>query len=369
MRPPVVIALCVWCGACAPTDVEPPELITLDMISLNGLSVAALSDNAPALDQLSTGALDGAETALADSDAGRRLFAYITGCALPAGATAEIPLPEGGTLAAEGRLGFAPGWFDGPLDDVSQRWVSACVIAHVNAFSIPVPMSVRAQPLGEPAADESSTFEVQEAAFYGDLFAADPADRHMNACFGYHVAAEFGYDGDIDEDTLDYLQYRVCSTSDQCGFNRTGACFNWGPPILGTESRACDGTSDNLYVNCHDKPVEEGPSAAWAETVTIHLRRADFDRQVNEYLSADRPCSPLPSPEDAGIPSTPDAGTPPPQDAGTPPAPDAGLPPPPHDAGTPPIPDAGVPPSQDGGSLHNPKNGPHVFRASCTEFE
>jgi hypothetical protein len=362
LRPALVLALGALLGACAPTQPE-PELVTLDLISVNGLSAAAVEANGSALDALASGPLDGAETTLADTDDGRSLFGYLAGCALAPGESAELPLPDGQSLLAAGKLGFAPGWRDGPIGAVDRRWVSACVIGHVNAFELHVPLSVRAAVLSGPDAIEAGRYDVQEAAFYGDLFAADPADRHMNACFGYDVAAELGADGDIDggedggvgDDTLDYLRYRVCSTSDDCGFNRTGACFNWGPPIEGTATSACDDADGNLYVDCHDKPVDDNPTATWSETVTIHLQRVDFDRQLAEYQAQDQPCTPS-DPNDGGAPNQP-------QDAGAPPSPqDAGIHP--EDAGVPPIPnlDAGHPGRDGGTSIH-------ALRASCPTFE
>lgn len=358
LRSALVLSLGALLGACVPAEAN-VELATIDMISVNGLSAAAVDANANALDALGSGPLDGAETTLADTEDGRTLFGYLAGCALAAGDTAELPLPDGGTLQAAGKLGFAPGWVDGPIGPVERRWVSACVIGHVNAFEIHVPLSVRAAVLADPDAEETLRYDVQEAAFYGDLFAPAPADRAMNACFGYDVAAELGYDGDIDggvsEDTLDYLRYRVCSTSDDCGFNRTGACFHWGGPIEGDATRACDDADGNLYVNCHEKPVEDSPTATWAETVTVHLQRVDFDRQLAEYQAQDQPCVPSP-PNDAGSPY-------PPQDAGSPyPPHDAGIHP--LDAGVPPFPnlDAGRP-GRDGGTPI------HALRASCPAIE
>ena len=364
-RPALVLTLGALLGACAPTEPE-PELISLDLISVNGLSAAAVEAGAPSLDALASGPIDGAETALADTDDGRSLFGYLVGCALAPGETAELPLPGGGTAVATGKLGFAPGWRDGPIGAVDRRWVSACVIGHVNAFEIHVPLSVRAAVLAEPDAIEAGRYDVQEAAFYGDLFAPDPDDRHMNACFGYDVAAELGADGDVDGgegggDTLDYLRYRVCSTSDDCGFNRAGACFDWGPPIEGTATSACDDADGNLYVDCHEKPVEDGPTATWSETVTVHLQRVDFDRQLAEYQAQDQPCSP----DDAGAPTEPhDAGSPTqPHDAGPPPSPqDGGIHP--RDAGVPLLPnlDAGRPGRDGGTSIH-------ALRPSCPSFE
>jgi hypothetical protein len=287
------VALCGSAAACSPAD-SPPELTTIDMISVNGLSVQALAAGAPEMSALAEQQF-GAPTALAQSSEGRSLLSYIAACALPANEMATVELGGGPVLPLNGRLGLAPQWRQGALDESGKRWVSACVLAHVNAFSIPVPMSVRSVALGPPTPEEELVYDVQEAAFYGNLFTANPADREMNACFGYHVAAQFGYDGDIDEDSLDYLHYRVCSTHEACGFNRVGACYDWGPPILGTPSRACDQVDGSFYLDCHEKPVAEGAMKTWPETVTVHLKRADLDRQFQEFMELDRDCVSAPN--------------------------------------------------------------------------
>jgi hypothetical protein len=294
MRIPLLIGLGGLAAACSPTDVE-PELTTIEMLSVNGLSAHAVASTGPEVNALAQQAL-GAPTELTQTAEGRSLLSYIAACALPAGETVTFDVEGGGTLAFPGRLGMTPDWSEGALEDEEdQHWFSACILAHVNALSRPVPMSVHAVILGEPTPEEEALYEVQEAAFYGDIVEDDPEDRTLNACFGYHVAALFGYEGDIDQDSLDYLYYRVCATSDACGFNRTGACYDWGPPILGTPSRACDEHTDNFYLDCHEKPVAEGALSTWPETVTVHLQRADFDRQVEEYLGLDSNCVSIPN--------------------------------------------------------------------------
>ena len=156
LRPALLLSLGALLGACAPTEAG-PELVTVDLISVNGLSAAAVEANAPALDALASGRLDGAETTLADTDDGRSLFGYLAGCALAPGQSAELPLPDGQSLVAAGRLGFAPAWREGPIGAVERRWVSACVIGHVNAFEIHVPLSVARRGGGRAGRDRGRT--------------------------------------------------------------------------------------------------------------------------------------------------------------------------------------------------------------------
>ena len=113
-RPALLLSLGALLVACAPTE-PGPELVTLDLISVNGLSAAAIEANANALDALGSGPLDGAETTLADTEDGRSLFGYLAGCALaPTQCSADIT-----SLLADPTYNLVVGFedsFDGEVD-------------------------------------------------------------------------------------------------------------------------------------------------------------------------------------------------------------------------------------------------------------
>ena len=78
----------------------------------------------------------------------------------------------------EGRLGLAPDWRRRGLTQAEARLVSACILARLNRFGVPVEISLRADPrASEPppalraGPGERTDFALHEGAFFGDLFA------------------------------------------------------------------------------------------------------------------------------------------------------------------------------------------------------
>src|SRR6185503_11821774 len=54
---------------------------------------------------------------------------------------------------------------------MSQQWVSACLLAHVNNFAVPIQISLTGtHPALARTTDEQATFVYKEADFYGNLF-------------------------------------------------------------------------------------------------------------------------------------------------------------------------------------------------------
>jgi hypothetical protein len=80
---------------------------------------------------------------------------------------------------------------DEAMTPSEERWVSACLLAHVNYFGKPVLVSMRAIPPPVPAlavaADEQQTFTLFEGGFFGNLFTPEPV---AYACQGTHTPAQ-----------------------------------------------------------------------------------------------------------------------------------------------------------------------------------
>jgi hypothetical protein len=277
---PAFLALC----SCA-TDEEPaPELDESPYISLNALAPEALHGSGDALAALAGDALDGAATELVDSEPGRMLLSYVARCALPAGDHASFPRAGGSDLVAPGAVGIASGWKDGPLGGAGRRLVTACLMAHVNAVGTQVPISVRSETLRDASLVEKLLFPAQEMAVYGDIF-APPSERELFVCFGRAVAQSLGGNGGLGGalGLPSYLDYRMCSVSESCGFNRVGACYRWtGQP--GVTKSACEVQSGNLYERCHETPIQDGASPAWDDTVSVYLQPADLALLVAGYV-------------------------------------------------------------------------------------
>jgi hypothetical protein len=277
---PAVLAVC----ACAVDEEAEPELEESAYITLNALDPAALIDNGDALNALAGVPLDGATTPLADSESGRMLLEYVARCALRSGEKASFPRSGGGDLVYTGLVGIARGWKRSSLDGAGQRLMTACLMAHVNATGTHVPISVRSASLREAPLTEKLLFPAQEMSVYGNAF-APAGQRDLFVCFGRAVAQSLGGGGGLGGalGLPTYLDFRMCSVSDNCNFQRVGACYRW-PAQPDVTKSACEVQSGNYYRKCHEKPIQDGGSPAWNDTVSVYLQPADLALLLTGYV-------------------------------------------------------------------------------------
>ncbi len=164
------------------------EALSANALSANALSANALSANALSANALSANALSAnalSANGLLDTDDGLALAEYMVRCALPQGESIVVTVDDT-RYPLEGLLGMAPQWRHSHLSRNAQEWVSACLLAHVNAFEISVAISVRgAGPRSNQMLvannDERAGYPVYEASFFGNIF--DTA-QPMYACWG-----------------------------------------------------------------------------------------------------------------------------------------------------------------------------------------
>ncbi len=277
---PVVLAL----AACALDEEAAPELEESPYITFNALDPAALLDNGDALSALAGAGLDRAATPLVDSESGRMLLSYVVRCALRTGEKARFPRAGGADLVYTGLVGIARSWKGSSLGGSGQRLMTACLMAHVNARGTQVPISVRSATLGTTPLTEKLLFPAQEMSVYGNIFAA-PAQRDLFVCFGRAVAQSLGGKGGLGGalGLPTYLDFRMCSVSDSCGFNRVGACYRW-PTQPDVTRSACEVQSGYLYRKCHEAPIQDGSTPAWDDTVSVYLQPADAALLLAEYV-------------------------------------------------------------------------------------
>lgn len=220
-----------------------------------------------------------------DTAEGREVYSYLATCALPEGEVihadiagagdtappATIHTCSGGHCTFPGLLGLAPAWLDNPLDDEGKAWVSACIFARINVHDTAEAISLRgANPGLAVTASEASIYNLQEGAFFGNLFTKgdDPID--WNACRGSAQAefetgglalrdcAEPGYDHDNDDATPPDM------TRTQCGFTYAGNCQDYAGSIFnprrfggwGLKDIACRTyeSTQGYYSNCRSRP-------------------------------------------------------------------------------------------------------------------
>ena len=226
--------------------------IRLNGLSLNGVSQSGVGKSDGLRDSVAQGVtaphaetpsatmpmqVELANPALASTAAKRQQLTYLVRCALPE----DIVLyAQQGTerFTFRGSMGLAPRWLSEAMTPSEERWVSACLLAHVNYFGKHVLVSMRATPPPVPALaasdDEQQTFFIFEGGFFGNLFTAEPV---AYTCQGEHTRAQA-------RDRI--LQERICTKETgettaegksitPCRFLLTGRCED-------TTSFTVDGT-------------------------------------------------------------------------------------------------------------------------------
>ncbi|WP_428267154.1 hypothetical protein [Haliangium sp.] len=118
---------------------------------------------------------DGAD-GLEQTPEGRELIQYLVRCALPEGENLQFEV-DGELYVYPGVFGLAGVWEERGLNDQEQRWVSACLLAHVNAYGESVAISVRSPTMSLASQDEIDDWKVYEASYFGNVFVDDVADE------------------------------------------------------------------------------------------------------------------------------------------------------------------------------------------------
>jgi len=135
---------------------------------LNGILYNSMTYNAMTFNALTFNGMDlGNGLDLDDPDV-HMFVEYLVQCALPGDSAVTI---HGESFA--GALGLAPEWATAPCGESCQRWVSACLLARVNARGERVEISMRGPTDAlHPGARELALFAVEDGTFFGNLFAA-----------------------------------------------------------------------------------------------------------------------------------------------------------------------------------------------------
>jgi len=188
---------------CAPPQ-EEVESVSQPGLSFNGLSFNGLSFNGLSFNGLSFNGLsfNGLSfNGLSFNGAGSQDFAnwfnladsgnialhdmtmkYVIRCAIAAGRTASFTDASGQVHSWQGGLGLADSWDQSPPTDDQKKWVSACLMAHVNS-ALPAPKSIQvsirgAAPSLTETALEKGAIGTFDGVFFGDLFSS-PNKRYI----------------------------------------------------------------------------------------------------------------------------------------------------------------------------------------------
>ncbi|MDI1451977.1 hypothetical protein [Polyangium sp. 6x1] len=232
-----------------------PNAIQPNAIQPNAIQPNALSPSSVAPNMLA---------ALQDpGEAGRlsRTFMrYAVGCAFDPSQSFTVTWTDAqGVVQTEtyvGKLGLAPGWATGPLDETGQRWVSACLAARTNWYGVTVILSLRAShdAIKHAASLERYSYPYEEGAFWGNLFAPTP---YLHAC--------------VYVPNTDYAR----SVQRDCAAGHVGAA---GIESCGLIERrgSCDAVCDSLDPNNGFRPkcvydATVSPPRKTTEVVTVFL--------------------------------------------------------------------------------------------------
>lgn len=263
-------------GACVSGEVGLDEVqsnaIATNGIALNAIATNGIISNHLAASHLADGAIvtqqataSQAGLNLMAATGGVELFSYIVSCALPEGSVVSADVGTS-TYEFHGSLGLAPDWETRGLTLSERRWVSACLLARVNAYGISVQISMRGPEALAPTDAERAAFTVVEGAFYGNVFVNDPSQLEMVACRGAGQAAgEHG--GLVDRDCSE----PAANGLTQCGMKYAGDCLDFTPqsPSL----RACATSLDGNYTSCMSQAsLSPRPVLSTAEVVTVYVR-------------------------------------------------------------------------------------------------
>jgi hypothetical protein len=158
------------------TGGAPPDG-SLQGMSRRGVDAPAAVSTRPGQAGAAPWQVELADPHLASTALKREQLTYLVRCALPEGV--EVVTQQGAErFTFPGRIGLAPRWVSEALTPREERWISACLLAHVNAFGKPVPISLRAHPPSVPAlqasAEEQQAFTIFEGGFFGNLFTPVP---------------------------------------------------------------------------------------------------------------------------------------------------------------------------------------------------
>ncbi len=224
--------------------------LTVNSLTVNSLTVNSLTVNSLTVNSLTVNSL--VNSALTDPNA-RAVMKYIVGCALPAGnnLTVEIPVGSGAYYTFSGQVGLYPQWGQGSCPaETCQPWVSACVIARMNAAGNVVPLSIRGAILAADAA-EQSLYPTADAVYFGNIF-TQPQIRYACMPSGGTITRVCGRDG---------------------GGNPVPASSCTAVSLLGACSSFCDThAADGSWQGCWDTPSPRSSGAAYSAAVSVFLQ-------------------------------------------------------------------------------------------------
>ena len=224
------------------------SISTFNRLSMNRLALNRLALNRLALNGLIPGGSGTGE--LLATEEGREILSYVVQCALEEGDTLTATV-NGQTYQFGGLLGLVPTWEHQGIDQDQQRLISACLLAHVNALGVSVPISVRSHSVVTSTPEERRDYPVYEGSFFGHLFNGETLMAY--SCQGSAADAAL-------EHSEDRALRRCTDDTHECAIIAVGRCRDV----------------------CRQRSQDEGWTECWANGVL-------YEDTISVYLFADDP--------------------------------------------------------------------------------
>lgn len=225
--------------------------LTANKLTANKLTANKLTANKLTANRLADGTLSfnsAAGDGIESTADGREVLQYLSTCSLAEQDILTVTY-DGVTYQYPGLLGLAPEWTTRALTESEKQMVSACLFAHVNAYGVSVPISVRAYGVLSAEMAEMSAYRVYEGSFFGMGFVSEGEAIKWYSCQGddAEVALELSSDRAL----------RACTDSTgECEIESLGRCRD-----------VCDTrTPDHGWSGCWAYGVR------YAQTISTYLR-------------------------------------------------------------------------------------------------
>ncbi|WP_437966205.1 hypothetical protein WMF04_42430 [Sorangium sp. So ce260] len=238
----------------------------MNRLSMNSLSMSRITADGRTL----------ATTDMLLDEDGRELLRYMIACALPEGQS--LVGEAGGTrYRFDGRIGLAPDWLRSPLTEKSQRWITACLLAHVNGYGVEVAISLRGRhPALATDSAERRSYQQEEISFFGNVFQplgmrdelGDIGSR-MYSCGG--ALLQLSCAGN----ETAFVPERTCASRSDCSLNFLGPCRD----LTDLKTSVCKDASLEGYERCQataSNLAGKSTTTRYDEIVTVFLQQPDF---------------------------------------------------------------------------------------------
>lgn len=263
--------LALTLAGCA-AEVDDAEVIEVPRRTMNSLGENRVTLHAATLARIVAAPLAPSTDTkrLASSTSGAQLVDYLARCALGKGDT--VALTRTLTVPRAPSLGLAPAWTWRGLEPAEQRWVMACLLAHINATGKSVAISARGDhPALALDAAEAADFPLREGAFWGAFSSPDP-DRpgvKQYACYSDELADVCGA-----SQAAALLWDRLCAHGGCADLYIVGPCSDKDP----STAVACEVDAGGAFTGCGTTAAPLGQrtkgEAIYAEVVTTYLADA-----------------------------------------------------------------------------------------------